>query len=622
MLRSAVLGSVALCAVPAFAQDSILPFLPKDTIMAVNVPDLGTSIQEFSAMPLAKMWAEEEVQTFFGDLKDRAKKEIDKALAQAKEMHAQGALPVDPDKLMALRINGGTFALTRLDLTEGAFGPVPKIGVVLHLDFGATAKEWFGLAQMGLGLLEQQAGNDMSKAETKVGDAQVISLTPNGPEGMEMGLHVAMVKNGLLIGTLKDDVTGVLEAMQSGKHVLAATDRYKANAQRLLGAGAEAEMFMRVDPMLDFAIKGLSVAKQMSSEMEWLDVDGVSRAFDALGLRGIRSMGSTSTYQKDHAVSKGYIVSPSPDRRGILAGATKNLDMSFLKWVPKDAVSFSGSTFDPLSFYDALVDAVKAYDPKVGEQALGQLAKIEKQIGFTVRDDLFGALGDTMLSWSMPMSTITSAPEMAVLMKVNDADKIVKVLKALSSMSEGMVEIEEGEKRGVKAFSLRINWDPTNGMGMNPFDALTPTFAFKNGFMVAGFSASDIRRVFQRMDREDDPKGDIRGNKEFEALAALPEGIQSVSFTDWKASFESGYQMLTGVLAFLPMGEDIPIDMQLLPESGTLTKHLNGAVSYSKADGNGFETTSVGPFGPEALLLLGAAVGGAAAFAVSMRRGF
>jgi hypothetical protein len=77
--------------------------------------------------------------------------------------------------------------------------------------------------------------------------------------------------------------------------------------------------------------------------------------------------------------------------------------------------------------------------------------------------------------------------------------------------------------------------------------------------------------------------------------------------------------MLTGLLAFVPMSPDVPIDMSQLPEVGTLTKHLFGAISYSKSDANGFESTSTSPFGPEVLVLLLGAGAAGAGFYFAMR---
>ncbi len=620
-LFSPVLMAAALAALPLTAQSSILPYLPKDTMMVVEAPDLAGSMADFGKMPLAKIWHEEEVQQFVQDLVDMGKGQFDRHFKQLKEMHAQGAFPVDPDKLMALRVQSLTFAITKLDLVMGKYQPEPSIGMVVWLDFGDSAKEWFGLVQMGLGMLEQQAGANVARTDSKVGDATVVNLAPTRANAPPMSLCVAMQGNGLLIGTLESEVKAILTSLQAGTPVLSTTDDFKASAATLDAQGSEMRMFMRMGPGLDFAMKALGMAAQMEPDFP-VDPDGIGRAIDALGLRGIKSMGATSTYENGMSVSRSYTVAPAPERRGLTATSNKNLDTGFLKWVPKEAVSFGASTMEPMGIYDALANALKAYDPNFAEMALGQLAEMEKQVGFTLRDDLFGSMGDGYAWWMMPMGTITAPPEAALVVKVKDQERLVKVLKSLSAMTDGMVEIEEGEKRGIKAFQIRVNADPSGGMGVNPFDILSPTFSFHDGYLVAGFSPSDVKRVIDRMGREDDPKGDIRGNKEFAPyLAKLPAEMQSLSFTDWKAQFEGIYQMITGVLAFVPVSEEIPLDMSLLPESNTITKHLFGSITYTQVDANGFTATSMGPFGPEVLAIIGAAIGAGAGVAAT-RRGF
>ena len=135
------LTTIALMAAPVAAQ-GILPYLPKDTMMAVSAPDMSMSIAEFRQMPLAKMWAEDEVQTFFADVMEMAKGQIDEQLKMAKEMHEAGNLPIDPAELMKLRMNGGTFAITQMGLSQTERGPMPKMGSVMHMDFGQSAPTW------------------------------------------------------------------------------------------------------------------------------------------------------------------------------------------------------------------------------------------------------------------------------------------------------------------------------------------------------------------------------------------------------------------------------------------------------------------------------------------------
>jgi hypothetical protein len=619
LISTCSLTAIALMAAPLTAQ-GILPYLPKKTIMAVSAPDMAMSVAEFQQMPLAKMWAEEEVQTFLADIMEMAQEQMDEQMEQAREMHEGGFLPIDPNELMKIRLNGGTFAVTEMSMAPSNSGggmqfvSPPKIGIVAHLDFGQSAPTWNMLIQMGLGLMAQEGGDQVVRTESKIGDITIITLSPPEEAGIEMSLNVAMVPNGILIGTLTDDVKSIVTNMINKTPVLSTTPGFALTTKNLDANGAEVMMFMAPDPMMDFAMDAVRSAVEEAGPMnsQRLDVAGVERAMQAMGLNNMGTMAMSSSYIDGKSVTKGFHSTP-----GNATASTKTVDTKFLKWVPKDAVSFSASTIDISQVYDMALKGLTAYDPNLAKQALSQLAQIEGQLGFTIRGDMFGSIGDHYITWSMPMGTISSAPEVALLLKVNNEEKFISALKNLSALTEGMIEIEEGTKRGVKSYAVHVNSDMSEmPMGINIFEMFQPTFAFKDGYMVLGFSASDVKRVFKRMDRKDNPKGDIRSNKEFMSVAAsIPQGVTSLAFKDWKADFESMYQLACGVLAFVPMPEEVPIDMSLLPDSETLTSHLFASVSYTKTDANGTESVDVSPFGPETLLMIGALMGAGAGFA-------
>lgn len=615
------LSAAALIA-PVAAQ-SILPYLPQHTCLALSAPDLQTSLDQLRQMPLAKMWAEEEVQNFVADVVQMVEAHVDQALEQGRQMHAQGQLPIDPDAVLQLRMRGATFALTRLEITMGDFGPQPNIGLLLHLDFGASAPQWKPLVTMGLDLLEQRTGGMMTKSEATVGEWPVVTFTPTDVQAGPMVLSVGTLPEGIVIGTLADEVRATIENVQAKKPALANDASFASATGHLPTDGAEMVAFVRPDPLLDLVLSGLRIAAENHPQFAAIDMDGVERALAAMGLRNLPTQITTSSYVDGKSVTRMFQGRAGAQSEGTTA-AGKQIDLSLLRWVPKDAVGFSGATFDVTSLYDSGIKGLQAYDPEIANKALAQLAEIEKQVGFRVRDDLIGSLGDHYLTWSMPVGTIQSAPEMAFLLAVRDADKFVQVLQALTKLSEGAVELEKSEKRGVEVYQLRFDIDAGQGFAMNWLQQFTPTFAFKNGYMVGGFSASDIKRVFQRMDREDDPKGDIRSNKEFAAVASqLPAGLDSVSFTDWKTNFESLYQLVASVLSFIPLGDEVPIDTSLLPDSATLTKHLFGGVSYGRAVPGGYEWYSSGPFGPELVVLISGAIGaGAAMLGASQSRPF
>ncbi len=623
--HSRTLGLALACTLAAapVAAQSLKDALPESTIAYMSLPNISVSIKEMGDMPLAKIWREGEVQDFFADGLKMLEGEWSKYLNQGRQMHKDGMLPFSPDEILKLRLTSVSAAMTGFEITEGDFGPSPKVGVMLHLGFGNSAGTWRQVLETALGMAMAQAPEGViERSESKVGDITIVSIkAADAPT--EMSVNYAFVGNGLLFGTLADEFKATLTNLVEGKKLLSASESFMSVAKNLDMEGAEGESYVQPGRIIDIALNVLTLVSEMDPSFpEEIDPAGIARVIEAFGLRSIHGVGATSTYAGDRCVTKGFVSSPAPERKGFIAPGNKELDLGFLQWVPKDAVSFSSTTIDLMSIYDALSDGLKAYNPQLAEMVMGQLGGMEEQLGLSLKKDLFGAFGNQFISWSMPMAALGTPPEMAFLAKVNDQEGLINTINTIAKLTEGALEIDEIERRGIKAYQLRFNIDMDqfgNLGGMNPLDMFIPTFSFKNGYIVVGLSTSDVKRVFKRMDREDDPSGDIRSNQEFAPyLAKLPKtNLNSLSFTDWKAQFEGVYQLVTSLLAFVPLDEDIPVDLSLLPDSATLTEHLVGGVSWTESDGNGFKTTGIGPWGPEIAALFGVGViAGAATYGV------
>ena len=621
----------ALLLAPLAAQGSVLPYLPKNTLMAASLPDITTSIAEFQAMPLAKMWAEPEVQTFVGDAVKMLRKQVDEALAQAREQHKQGGLPVDPDEVLKLRVESATLAVTKLAVKTTENGLEQDIGLMAHFHFGASASAWLPLVRMGIDQLVAATEGEFERTDGKLDNETLISLKLK-PDSANTSpdLHFVLLADGLLTGTDLDEVRETLAAMKAKTTMLGATADYQAGFANLDTKGAEMELFLRPSGLVEFGLSAMQVAEDMG-QLEGLAMDGVRRAVDALGLRKLGALSLTQSYMDGKAVNRGFIgasnvgaESGGAAATGATAAPARKVDMAMLKWVPKDAASFATGSFDVEWLYGMLTKALDAYGPEAAKEFQSALAASEKELGFSLRDDLLLAFGDHYAMWALPQASLNTPPESTILIKVKDDARVLKAIKGLVAASDGRLELEEGEKRGIMVYQLSVNAEEIEGLGgMNPLEAYMPTFSFKNGYLVACFSPSDVKRAFARLDRkEDEPKGDIRGNKEFASIAAsIPADVTYFSYVDWKAAFEGYYQIATGLLGFIPMGEDVPLDMAQIPDSATLTKHLFPSVSYGRVDANGTVTTSMSPIGPEVYALL-LAIGIGGGVAVTSMRGF
>ena len=608
-----VFALAALMAAPVAAQKSDLKrALPASTLWFVTLPDIDGSVGEFADMPLAKIWREQEVQVFLGDLIKKGKAQWQEGVAQLAKQVEKSQSPLSVDEILSLRVHGVTIALTGLAVEASPeMGQVlPDLGFMVHADFGSSAPVWRKAIEFGLRMLEKRAGERVVRKDGKIGDVATVELVPQLP-GLKMSLNLGFRGTGLLIATRAAEFKASLEAWASGKEVLTALPSYKATAKHLATQGAELESFLQMGPLLDTVMRLVAtVAEATKDQMPMpLDVAGVDRALDAIGLRSIVAIGSTVTYSGSKAVWHDYTLCPAPGRKGFTATGYGDLSTDFLRWVPKDSTSVSGSKFNAIALYDGILGAIKAYSPDIAKMAERRLAMIEKHIGFKIRDDLAASLGDEYVSWSMPMAATMQLPEMGFVIKMRDPEKFLKVAKQLAAMSDGRVEISDIERQTQKMHVVKINADFASPQITSMF---SPTFAFKKGHMALGLSTSNVKRVLDRLDREDDPKGDIRSNSELGGLLSnLPkEGLSAMSLTDWKAFAEGVYQMIATVLAFVPANNpDLPIDLSQLPESTSLTKHFFGAISWTQADGEGFSRFSTSPFGPELLVGFAALTG-------------
>jgi hypothetical protein len=586
--------------------------LPAGTIAFFALPDIGKSIDELFTMPMLRMWQQEELQRVLAPALAELEKQWRDGLKQAEALHEQGKVPFSPQDLLELRLFGATAALTHVAL-KGDTDPVPDIGIVVHLDFGPSAPTWRKLIDFGLAELER-VGDDLVRTETEVGG---VKLTTWQPPDIPMGLNLAWVGDGVVVGTVQSEVSGVLEALQAQRKVLTADNSYKAVAAKVETSGSELEFFFDFQQAYRAAFGILELAEAHAPDFPpQLSVTGLDRALDALGLKAIKAMGATCTYQDGKAVTKSYVVCPAPERKGLVADGSKNLDLSCLGWVPKKATSCSAMTINLTALFDAFVGAFNAYDPDLAKEALAQLGAIEQQVGFTVRDDLCGAFGDQMLTWSLPFQGIPglsggSPINALVLFQMKDKDRLLKCLNGLEEVSQGKLEFDSNTRDDTTTYYVKLNVDLGSDLPFNPLDMIQPVFGFQNGYMVLGFSRADVRKTMTAMAAEKPEAETIRGNQAFaDMLSKLDqERLTAVSFSDNRATFDNVYELLYGLSAMVP--EDFPVDVKELPDEGAfLSQHLFPSVSHSHTDGTGFANVSVGPFGPELGVVIGVVLGG------------
>ncbi len=599
--------------------------LPTRTLAYFSLPDLDTSLQEFATTPLAKMWKENELQEFLAPLLEQIQARLDAGLEQAREAFKAGQLPLDPDKLMAVRLHNLTAALTRFEIKQDQFGqPVPEVGILLHANYGESAgfmsQAFEFMAQAALAesrgelTIEKFTTGDL---EGFAGDSEGFSVVHK--ESM-FGLHMLVAGGSIFIGTIQEEVKAAAVAMQMGKPVLSGTDSYQKLATKLEIQGAEFEWFVHLGPMVDTLLATVTFVTQNAPLPVTVDMEGVERVIESLGLRSLLAAGGTSSYVDGLSVIKGYVLLPAEARKGIFADSGKSLDLSLLRLVPEDVTNFTAMTVNPVGVYDGMVNAVKSYDPEAPSPLLAMLAAYEENMSVSLRDDMFNAIGDHMVWWSMGIKNLNllQPPEGVLMMHVKDGGKLLKSLQTMAGLSQGALEVVKFERRGRTFYRLEINPERMEESVAVMLSTMQPVFALEEDYIVVALSTADVRKGLTCLKNEDDPEKNIRSNKRFKTrMQGVPAaGLTHLSWTDWRTQFENWYQAVSVFMPLVLSNDELQLDLALLPEADTLGKHLSSSLTWQVNETDGIRMHGVGPIGPEAVGVLGVVLAGFAATVV------
>jgi hypothetical protein len=616
------LSLLGMAVAPVQAQKNFKRSLPKSTLLLFSAPDVPTAIERFKKTEIYKIWQEEEVQDFLADALEMAKKRFDQQLGQFKEMYKQGMLPIDPEKLLTLRLHGVSFAL--VDLAPPSQQSMPKISIALCLDFGPSAGVIKGILGMGEGMYAAQAKQKTGLGpiqEAKVGTIAFKTIVP--PKAPFLSLNWGWVGSSLLIGTHRGDFESIASKMLGGEQGgLMETAAYKTVSQKIHSTDSALEGYFNFSRILDLSLKGLQMAASMEPDLAAVDFEGVKRVLDVTGISGLQAVGYSSGYDGGMGITRIFGLIPNKKRKGFFANSDgqASVSMDRLKVIPPDVAGFSIARFDFLkNFYKTALAGVQAYDPKVGDMVKAQIKEMEKQFGFNFEQDVFNAFGPEIISYSMPLAGLGGAPELGVMLSCPKPKKTVEVLRKIGKITGGYFDLVENETEDGVFYAIDIQMD--TGGGMDPLAMIEPTLAFEKGFMIFGLSRSDVRGAIKRLSGEN--KTSILDNKVFQAAkGSLPDSVDSVSFSDNAANFSGIYSALSGVISFIPIPPEVPIDLGLLPSETAFTNHLLGSLAYSQQDPRGFASVFRGPLsGPETAALIGVGVVGGIFALIGARKG-
>jgi hypothetical protein len=686
-----VAGSLVLSSLVVVRAQNAPPrpeaLLPEQTILYVGTDDLSAMVAHTRASPIGKILAEQEMKDFLEKPAAEVRKLLDQGLAAAKQHPALAQVDVNLDKILAGEYGRAFFAMTHLTLpAPEAFDPAnPKIdvGLVIGLEPRAGAVDVLALVRQVIGALAASEGGGPDgaarvKVESLQGDGFAYDRI-QAPGGAPPLCFANL--GGLSVMTLSETALADLakRAKSGGPSLLSEASYTRSLAAVGAPSKGDVTVFVQLGRMMQLAHQGISLAMAVEKETEGLAI--VDKVFEVTKLESFGPVYASSTWRDGVAVSVAYSeIDPSAGGLCALA-ALEPIDRTALRFIPKDALSFSLSSFDLAPLWDTAMDALQQAAPEIHGMVTSQIAEFETQVGgadaqgtpnWNIRRDLIGSLRGRFMSVSTPGAATMFGPggDFVLSLQTPNAEGLDRSLKNLFTLAgkytgspitfkeqvhgDAKLQVLDAMSLGTAAMlagSLQLTYSIHDGK----FWFGTTTKALKKALDRSKVTDAQLAALPQKIvqleaerdalakaaDPAQKPKLDAL-TKELAEAKSLSENITakadfaarfveppkgavltSLSYGDTAKNFENGYTAILGVIPMMmmgmPPGFELPVDLSLLPTGETISQHLFGTVDMSYRVGErGQVTVSRGPFGAETGLV--AAAGAAALVGVMATR--
>ncbi len=589
--------------------------LPADTLFAISVDDHEAYQASLANMPLTKIMADKEVQTFLEKPTEMIAGAIGKLRAEIQKQEGFENFELSFDDLTAGTYGRMFFALTHIAMPDPQAGRnFPDIGLVVGIEGKAGTPDWQGLVKDLIGRGAKNSGMELGFRPASKDGIDYEELVGGGTDRPP----VLMAKAGKLqlFSLSHESLKAVMTQAMGGAAGKALADHAAYQlAQKNVGIDSPAatRVYINTNLGLRTLAEGIKLALAMENETEYVPL--VDKILDKSGLLAMQSIAAASVAKDGVAWSRSWM-GIQGERKGLLAlAANSEIDLGILDLIPKNASSFGIMQADFGGFYDFVMDVVKTVDEEAHQEINGMIDGFGAQLGgdkpLSLRNDILGNIGP-QIGFIQPQSSNPMMPSFLLMAQVKNEATVVggltKLLTFGSEMSQGEFSLKSSTYKDVEIHQIEVGAE----MGM----PIAPCFAVIDQQLCLSLSVGDLKRHIRRTERTEESS--IKENEDFQRFfSKLPQEakLQTLSYTDVKYSIESGYSSLVMALPMITMAADfeLPIDMALLPTQETITEHLFGSLNYSMEKEGGVVSEGYGPFGGEVLgMLAGGAIGGLA----------
>ena len=260
---------------------------------------------------------------------------------------------------------------------------------------------------------------------------------------------------------------------------------------------------------------------------------------DGLGLKGLDHFAMQIDVGDDgFFASQGLFMN---ERKGMLALFNPvNAEVELYDFSPKDAFGVSSMRYDLAEIWPTVEQTLTSISPGLGLLVNSQIQAFEEQAKLSLREDLFGSMGDEILSLSFLNQSTSGEIDMEspsstiYAISLKDPDLFDRTLRSLfDAVTQGSDLFKEREHRGVLVRSMR---------GLEGLGASIGYAVFDQWVLL---SMGEARYLNQLLNRMKGAKSSLWDQPQIrEVLNDLPSGTRQVDYVNLSQIFPFFSSML------------------------------------------------------------------------------
>jgi hypothetical protein len=557
--------------------------VPLGAPMVTYVADVPSSIAQWGASPMARLWDDPQVRAFFAPLREEL--EIGRWDEMVREETGHGL-----DELKAMLTGDLVFFVEDFDISleEGAEEADFKLALAVAVSENAADIERMILDQEEkiADAAEEDTDTDASEIRNETREYRGVELhIEQNYDADELTLETgwAVVEGIWVVATPVESLERVVASILDGG--LESTVRSGANFQTVGKHLRQADswFFMDIDPWMPSVRTmidgGISAAAEAGSPFP---IESTA-LIDALGIDSMQAVFATFAFEDD-TMAMNFGATYTEDTGLVKLMAYGPGEAPRATYIPVDSDTFTTGAFDFAGAWSALVGIVNGINPSLMGLASMQLesslqqAGVELDLKRDLLDNLTGELASIQNLGGISGETLADMEldqEQVIIVGIQQREALENVIEGIKTIiGQGSDFFVQREFENHTVYTLEMPQAEGEDPGGNIAYTVTDTH-----LLVSIGSPATLEKVLLKMTSEGESvwkQATIR-----RAVGRLPDGASAIQYQDVLATGDlifHGIALVEGSGA--DDGEDVSIcDPDAIPDRGTVGKYIESAVN-------------------------------------------